>query len=51
MPRERERSEGTEGIATVYGARRLADRPDLALARDRGQRAEGGLGCGFQLSR
>ena len=39
MPRERERSEGTEGTAStaiVYGARRLADWPDLAPARDKG---------------
>ena len=35
---------------TIYGACRLTDRPDLAPARDRGQRAEGGLSCGFQLS-
>ena len=26
---------------TIYGACRLTDRPDLAPARDRGQRAEG----------
>ena len=41
--RERERERGTEGTAstaTVYGARRLVDRPDLAPARDRGQQAE-----------
>ena len=41
--RERERERGTEGMAsmvTVYGARRLVDRLDLAPARDRGQQAE-----------
>ena len=40
---ERERSEGTEGTvstATVYGAHQLANRPDLAPVRDRGQGAE-----------
>ena len=34
-------------MTILYGARWLADRPDLAPVRDRGQRAEGGLGCGF----
>ena len=41
--RERERSEGTKGTAstaTIYRARRLADWPDLAPTRDRGQWAE-----------
>ena len=40
---ERERSEGTEGTvstATVYGAHQLANRPDLAPVRDRGQGTE-----------
>ena len=38
--RERERSEGMALTTTIYGARRLANWPDLALARDRGQWAE-----------
>ena len=38
--KERERSEGMALTTTIYGARRLANWPDLALARDRGQWAE-----------
>ena len=38
--REREKSEGMASTTIVYGARRLTDWLDLALVRDRGQRAE-----------